>query len=91
MAAAGFIVSGQQLQVVDLSGELLLDEFARTGAQVGGDGEAEIGGQQIVGDEPQPAEVVAFGARFVEQQVRARGHSADLFWSSQSLAYFKNV
>jgi hypothetical protein len=35
--------------------------------------------------------VMAFGARFVKQQMRAGRHSVDLFWSSQSLAYFKNV
>ena len=61
------------------SGQLLFDAFPRAGAKVGGDGQAEIGRQQILGNEPQPAEVMAFGPRFVKQQMRAGAHGADWF------------
>ena len=91
MTPAGFVVRGQQAEVVQQSGQLLFDAFPRAGAEVGGDGQPEIGRQQIIGHEPQPAEVMAFSARFVQQQMRAGRHGADLFWSSQSLAYFRNV
>ena len=57
--------------------QMLFDAFPRAGAEVGGDGQPEIGRQQIIGHEPQPAEVVAFGARLVKQQMRAGRHGAD--------------
>jgi hypothetical protein len=79
MTAAGFVVRGQQAEVVPQSSQLLFDAFPRAGAEVGGDGQPEIGRQQILGNEPQPAKVMAFGARFVKQQMRAGAHGADLF------------
>ena len=77
MTPAGFVVRGHQAEVVQQSGQLLFDAFPRAGAEVRGHGQLEIGRQQIIGHEPQPAKVMAFGARFVQQQMRAGRHGAD--------------
>jgi hypothetical protein len=79
VTAAGFIVRGQQAEIVQQSGQLLFDAFPKAGAEVGGDGQPEIGRQQILDNKPQPAEVMAFGPRLVKQQMRAGVHGAAWF------------
>lgn len=71
--------------------ELLADFWRILRPQVRGQRQLQAGGQQVFGDEAQPAQMMTFGARLVEQEMLAGRHGADLFCSSQSLAYFRNV
>ena len=75
MPAAGFIAGGQHLDLRQDLAQVIDQLGPRHGTRVHRQGKPEAGGQEVLGDEAQPAQMMPLGAGLIEQQMPVRTHA----------------